>query len=119
MSKERDKAIFKKQLSGVPIGKDIFDRPLIEGDVIAYCAGSQGPELKLGKILAVVRKVDWAHRETTKIKIIRIEKNHWSRRGAFTLGKRPSHLSNFDNVIKIENIPQNIIDLFEGATNES
>ena len=120
MSTERDKIIFERTLKGEPIGKDIFDRVILEGDIIAYAVGSRMAEMKIGKIVDVIRKeTPYGRNKTeTKVKVVRLEKNHWRAMGAWSKGERPSYLTNFDNVIKIEDAPQDILDLFEEENDE-
>ena len=71
--------------------------------------------MKLGKIVDVVRSEDrWSKKPITKCKLIRVEKNSWySGYSGFARGARPSYITNFDNVVKITDIPEDVLKLFE------
>ena len=118
--KEQEKIIFEKTLKGEPIMTDVFNRPIMLGDFIAYSVMDyRRATMKIGKVIDVVEKEDYAGKAVKKAKVIRIEKSvlskqkkHWEK------GSKPSYLEKSDNIIKIDNVPAEVVTLLEEIEKE-
>ncbi len=119
----KNKQIFKDTLSGKEIAKDIFETPMVEGEIILYSGRYNGSDqMMIAKIIKVKRpssknsrhdsfgQLIWREpHQKIKLRVRRCIKNC----SGWHIMKNNSNISKIDNVIVLTNPKPEILRLFK------
>ncbi len=121
MNDAKDKQIFKDTLTGKTIARDVFNTPMIEGEILLHAAGGHRPEMRVLKILEVRNKTKrrYSMRNQTgktyvevSLKVRRATKG-WRKKNDWTLQERHSFITSLDNCIVLTDPKPEILELFK------